>query len=119
MVSDERTALKATLHGLDPASPHARSLTAVLDETWQPDSQHTLGLPGSPTFRAHDLDSGRSAAISVAPAQFLHHQAGASASGEDDNNLPGVLHADRIEQMLPRGLCLHNAADGSRSWLWA
>ena len=119
MASDERAALTAALGGLAAGSPQSQAVTAVLEETWQPDSQHTLGLPGSPGFRAHDLDSGTSVGISVAPGQFLHRESGEIEPGDDPDQLPGVLHADRIEQMVPQGLCLHNAADGARSWFWA
>lgn len=122
MSSEEQTAEQAALAAALADLPAgqawlAASLGAVLDESWQPDSQHTLGLPGSAEFRACDLDTG--ATVPIVDLHVLYEVAGEGAvDGESLDDLPGVVHTDRIDGMAPHGLCLHNAANGSRTWFW-
>lgn len=122
MSSEEQTVEQAVLAAALADLPAdqawlAASLSAVLDESWQPDSQHTLGLPGSAEFRACDIDTG--ATVPIVGLHILYAVDGEAAGGDERrDDLPGVVHADRIDAMAPRGLCLHNAANGSRAWFW-
>lgn len=122
MSFEERNAEQVALAAARDAAPAeqgwlAASLGAVLDDSWEPDSQHTLGLPGTPGFRGCDIDTGEM--VAVVDVHVLYAVDGEPvADGESPDDLRGVVHADRIDGMAPRGLCLHNATNGARTWFW-
>lgn len=100
----------AVLAALRSLRRRRRTYAAVLDGTWAPVALHTVGLPGGPAFRISEtgqhLPPRRVRPLYVGPrtARF-------------DAQVPGTLWADRVHLQRPRGLCLHTAADGSRTWL--
>lgn len=109
--------LVALLLVLRHGSRRRRSLAAALDGSWQPESLHTLGLPGSAAFRVVDVDTGAAESVGGWRIRFVHSTAGeASLPAATVDDMPGVVHCDRIRRGRPKGLCLHTGADGSRSW---
>lgn len=122
MSFEELTAEQAALAAARDAAADGRawlaeSLDAVLDGSWEPDSQHTLGVAGTAAFRGCDIDTGET--VPIVDIHVLYAEPGEpAADGEDLADIPGVVHGDRIEGMAPQGLCLHNAAHGSRMWFW-
>src|SRR5699024_8244893 len=122
MPFEEQTAEQAALVAARDAVPAgqewlAASLGAVLDGSWEPDSQHTLGVAGTAAFRGCDIDTGET--VPIVDLHVLYAVEGEpAADGEDLADVPGVVHGGRIVGMAPPGRCLHNAADGSRLWFW-
>lgn len=80
---------------------------------WQPQRFATRGRPGESGFVVDAPGGVRHRWFDW--RMVVHHSGGQSPWATD---IPGTLFCDEIRGRRPRGLSLHQTADGSRTWRW-
>lgn len=98
--------------GMRRTRRHIRTIDAALAGTWQPIVCRTTGHPDDPRFRivespepvrAEKVRGGRSVHVS-------------SVRPDQSGQVPGTLFLTTVRRGCPKGLTLHDSADGSRIW---